>query len=300
MFDTSALDKTKVVLVGYSGGADSVYLYNKLKEEGFDVVIGHVNYAWCESEDQIGQAILKGFPNIKYVKAPQGKKDEWTARNFRREMFKQWCEELETNQMVMGHHMDDNSETLIFRLVRGTSLQGMNGIQYVSDIDNKVKIVRPMLALTKAQIIQECIQQGWTWWEDPANHNLDYARARIRNRVVPELMEISANASKNLIKFAKKTQEVSDYMINLCASKASYHWSIKDNKSFLQVNRKQLMAMQPIEREYFWKYHLRTMTAKTVTNLEHALINQKRTYIRGFIVDANNDWVTLIQNEQQI
>lgn len=300
MFNTSALDKNKTVLVAYSGGADSVFLLNKLNQEGFKTVIGHVNYAWCEAENQIGLKLLEANPNIKYIKAPEGKKDEWSARIFRREMFKQWCKELETDQMVTGHHMDDNAETLIFRLIRGTSLQGMNGIQYMSDIDHEVNIVRPMLNLTKQEIINECLKQGWPWFEDPANYNLDYSRARIRKNIVPEITQISTNSTRNLIKFAKETQAVSDYMINHCASKAAYCWSTaKDlnNKtvSLLKVNRQDLLNMLPIEREYFWKYHLKTMTGITVKNLEHAVLTGKRTSIKGFIVTSDKSFITLTE-----
>ena len=284
---TTGLELSKPVLVGYSGGADSVLLLYLLQQQGFDCYIGHVNYAWCDDEDKQGQLISQ-MPKVKYIKQP-GLLTEQAARNFRRKMFVQWAEELNTTQVALGQHQDDHLETVLFRMLRGTGLTGLRGIQYLSNIDNKVDLYRPLIQMTKQEILDLCNQHSLEYWDDPANWNTHYSRAQIRHKIMPELIKCNPRAKNNLVRFTQEVSRVNEYMLIKCMKLAQVN---RDNTS-IKASKSDLLKVDPLEREYFWKAHLGTLTQKQINGLELALTKQVQVAIKDYKVTHDGNWLVL-------
>lgn len=126
---------------------------------------------------------------------------ETAARNFRYEVFERLLKEGKADVIATAHHADDNAETVLFRLCRGTSLSGMRGI-----VERK-GFVRPLLNCTRAQIEAYAAEYRVPHVEDESNQNTDYTRNILRHVVLPQLNEAIPGASGNIARFSATAAE---------------------------------------------------------------------------------------------
>ncbi len=186
-----------VVLVGLSGGRDSVALLLLLLEQGCkEVVACHVNHGIrgeeADADEQFCVVLCKrlGVQMVcKHADVPalaQSTKQslETAARQVRREFFLQVAQEYGATAIALAHHADDQAETVLFRLGRGAA--GTRGMKAVDAWQGKL-LIRPLLQLTRADITAWLQARGETWRDDSTNAVADVARNRIRHEVVPAL-----------------------------------------------------------------------------------------------------------------
>lgn len=188
------------VLVGVSGGADSVVLAHLLHKAGVKIGIAHCHFnlrGADADEDQIFSHQLArdlGVPffTTKFETDTYAKTRkvsiQMAARNLRYFWFEKLCKEEGFQHIAVGTHLIDNIETFIFNAAKGTGLSGLRGIKPV----NK-NVIRPLITVTKSEIYTYANQHGLSWREDVSNQSLKYHRNKIRHKVLPVLEEINPN-----------------------------------------------------------------------------------------------------------
>ena len=184
------------VAVAVSGGPDSVCLLHVLLElaPAFDVSlsVAHLNHQLrgAESDEDerfvAGLAARVGLPFVRTGTDLAAANDnlEQAGRRARRAFFAG----LKTDRIALGHTRDDQAETVLFRLLRGAGLRGLAGIYPVTDDDSdRPSYVRPLIEVTRGEVIAFLRSRGITWREDSSNLDPRFARNRIRRALLPQL-----------------------------------------------------------------------------------------------------------------
>jgi tRNA(Ile)-lysidine synthase len=184
------------VAVAVSGGPDSVCLLHVLLElaPAFDVSlsVAHLNHQLrgAESDEDerfvAGLAARLGLPFVRTGTDLAAAKDnlEQAGRRARRAFFAG----LKADRIALGHTRDDQAETVLFRLLRGAGLRGLAGIYPVTDDDSgRPSHVRPLIDVTRGEVIEFLRGRGIPWREDSSNLDPRFARNRIRSSLLPEL-----------------------------------------------------------------------------------------------------------------
>jgi len=134
--------------------------------------------------------------------------------NARRARYDALCEIAEgagSGLIVTGHHADDQLETLLMRLMRGTGVRGMGGVSPTRKMGS-MRIVRPMLGVTRDEIEGLCRDAGLGWQHDHTNDDLGYLRNRIRHEVVPVLVKIEPQIATRISGLAEDCREMSEFV----------------------------------------------------------------------------------------
>ncbi|MDO4188815.1 MAG: tRNA lysidine(34) synthetase TilS [Lachnospiraceae bacterium] len=230
------------VVVGLSGGADSVCLFlilNKLQKKlGFELHALHVNHGirgLSSKRDEDFSKALCEKNNVPYTayyaNVPQVAKDtgltlEEAGRNVRYALFNKYakelyCEEKKEIKIAVAHHKNDQAETVLFNMVRGSGLKGIGGMSPVSkrtiggeEADNNfnVNVIRPLLCLTRKEIEEFLAEEEEGFCIDETNEDNDYSRNQIRNNVIPNLNEIQPRTVEHISLMAEEARELVEYM----------------------------------------------------------------------------------------
>lgn len=212
------------ILVGYSGGPDSTCLLHLLYEGGWPVAACHLNHSIHPSADEVedgcrqfceerGIPFLTGKADIPAMRRATGMGEEEAGRWARRAFFGQAKTALECSVVALAHTLDDQAETLLMNLTRGTSLRGLGGMSVV-----KEGIFRPLLGISKAEILEYCQEEGLAYVTDPSNLDLTSVRARLRSRVFPELAAINPQALQSFGRTARLIQEEDRFLNGMAAA----------------------------------------------------------------------------------
>lgn len=195
--DMSAL-AGKRVLCAVSGGADSMCLLHLLCASGADVVAAHYEHGirgeesrrdarfvenWCAER---GIKCVVGHGDVPGYAQAHGLGTEDAARRLRYEFLQSTAQEHGCGLIATAHNADDNAETLIFNLTRGSGALGLRGIPARRD-----NIIRPLLGVSRAQIEKYNVENGIEHIEDSTNSSDDYSRNLIRHKVMPVLRQIN-------------------------------------------------------------------------------------------------------------
>jgi tRNA(Ile)-lysidine synthase len=192
-------------LLAVSGGVDSMTLAHLCYHSGWETGIAHCNFSLrgCDSDGdeqfvkQWAQQHAIPFFSIrfdtKHYAAAHGISTQMAARTLRYEWFEKIRATQHFSGIVTAHHADDNAETILLNLTRGTGLKGLCGMQPVSGY-----IVRPLLFATRRDIAAYAAANGITYREDASNATTGYARNRIRHNVLPELQKINPSLTESL------------------------------------------------------------------------------------------------------
>ena len=186
------------VLVGLSGGSDSVALTFLLRELAlhgdFEVAaLAHFNHqlrpsaardeTFCRDlAARLGAGILIESADVKSYAQQTRRSIEDAARILRYEFLERAAAQSGAGQIAVGHTQDDQAETFLMKLMRGAGLTGLAGIY-----PRRGRIVRPLLDVTRAELRSYLEGKGERWMDDETNEDLDNPRNRVRHRVIPEL-----------------------------------------------------------------------------------------------------------------
>ena len=196
----------KTIIVGFSGGYDSMCLLDILSDikgmEGFDdlkIIAAHFNHNWRGAEALKEQEVCRLFASSKgfefYTKtAPIGLKQcENEARIARYEFFEEAYENFDADAVFTAHNKDDNAETILYRIIKGTGIVGLKGISEKRDY-----FYRPLLKTTRAEILNYCEKHNLTPNNDSSNSNIAYKRNYIRLNIFPALAKINPSVKDTL------------------------------------------------------------------------------------------------------
>lgn len=205
------------VLCALSGGADSMYLLCQLLEGaeqgGYFVLAAHFNHnlrltarrdenfvrAWCSDK---GIPLTVGQGDVAGRAEELGLGLEECARQMRYGFLAETAEKEGCALIATGHHAGDNAETVLMNLIRGCGLKGLTGIP-----ERRGNIIRPMLAVTRAEIEDYLTGHGVPHVEDETNGDESYTRNRIRRRLIPLLEELNPRAAEHIAAAAVRLRE---------------------------------------------------------------------------------------------
>ena len=196
-----------MLLVAVSGGVDSMCLAEKVRLSGEPFAIAHCNFGLRAADSDADEAFVrdwasahgipchvKRFQTLDYA-ASEGISVEMAARRLRYHWFGQLCREHGYDAVAVAHNANDNAETLILNLLRGTGLKGLMGMKaegFLPDPDfADIPLLRPLLSLTRDDLLAYAKEHGLSWREDATNAQNDFKRNKIRNLVFPLFREIN-------------------------------------------------------------------------------------------------------------
>lgn len=184
------------VVLGLSGGRDSVALLHLLRQQGCCVQACHVHHgirgeaadadaAFCRALcERLGVGYTQHNIDVPALAASSKMSLELVARMARQDLLKQTARAHHTHTIALAHHANDQAETVLFRLARGAA--GHRGMREVQEFDDFLWI-RPLLQTTRSEITQWLQEHGETWVEDATNSVPDVTRNRLRLEVLPAL-----------------------------------------------------------------------------------------------------------------
>lgn len=206
------------ILVALSGGADSVCLLLLAKELGYNVQALHCNFHLRGEESERDEQFVsdfcqqqgitlhvKHFDTKTYCKE-HGVSIEMGARELRYDWFEEMLTETGSSHIFVAHHQQDQAETLLLNLLRGSGLRGLAAMHYIHG-----NVVRPLLDTTRQQIEDYLTQRGQTWITDSTNYERDAQRNIIRLDVLPLLQSINPQAVRHIAETASAVQESLPY-----------------------------------------------------------------------------------------
>lgn len=216
------------VLIGVSGGADSVCLCLLLKELStqmhFTVEVVHVEHGIRGEESRQDAAFVEKLCKqhkipcrVVNVDVPAYAKEahlgeEEAARVLRYRVFADVAEETPGVRIALAHHLEDNAETMLFQLIRGSGLDGLCGMQPVRSGETGEVYIRPFLQIGRGQIESWLMHRGQEFCTDSTNLDEAYSRNRMRKRVLPQLAGINPQAVAHMNQTMAQLREIRDYM----------------------------------------------------------------------------------------
>jgi len=222
------LEKGDSVLIGLSGGADSVCLAQVLYEfrQEYDLKLAAVccHHGLRGEEADRDVLFVEDFckeRNITFYKAYEDVKEraekkklsmEEAGREYRYETFRRIMEKNQYCKLAIAHNADDRAETMLFHLARGTGLSGLCTMEPVREFFAGHWLIRPLLWTKKADIEVWLKEKGIGWRLDGSNDENIYTRNRIRHFVLPELKKVNDRAVEHMGETAQQLSEVSSYL----------------------------------------------------------------------------------------
>ncbi|WP_270167104.1 tRNA lysidine(34) synthetase TilS [Paenibacillus sp. SYP-B4298] len=245
------------IIVALSGGPDSTALLHLLwmmaREEGITLEAAHVNHgfraeesaqerqmveAWCA---ELGIPLHVAELNLPQYIARTGMNAQAAAREQRYAYLHEAAAASLAQRIALGHHADDQAETVLMRVIRGTGPGGLAGMP-VKRKENNVELIRPLLRITKAELIAYCNHYQLPYCIDSSNEKRHYFRNQIRLEVLPYLEQINPRLSGSLLRLADMAREDDNYMEHQTAAimaekvKLEPHAAMMDRQSLLELH----------------------------------------------------------------
>ena len=201
-------NKNETIVLALSGGVDSMVLFDILMnlDLNLKIVLAHVNHNKRE-ESKMEYEMLKKL--AKKSKIPfEGYEVELNdnsnfhddSRNQRYTFFRVIAQKHKASKIVVAHHLDDQVETIIMRLIRGTSFSGYAGIPSIRK-DRNISIIRPLMKVSKKDILDYARDHNIVYYEDLSNSEDFYTRNRYRNKIFPLLRIENPNLNERILQF---------------------------------------------------------------------------------------------------
>lgn len=308
------LDKLKrelpnniTIITATSGGPDSMVLLNLLstvkKEKSLTIVCAHVNHKLRKESDDEAKMVKEycAQNNIifEYMTIDEYKGNtENYARKKRYEFFETLIKKYSSPYLLTAHHGDDLMETIMMRLIRGSSLKGYAAF---SEITSKIyyKIYRPLITKTKEEILNYVKSNNIPYALDKTNDSDVFTRNRIRKYILPKLKEENKNVHLKFLEYSKTLSETDAYFKNLLEKIIPNIY--KENKLNIELFLKEEPLIQKkiiqniLDKTY--KENINLIKDVHVNNILSTIKNQKPNkkinlpYNKIFIKSYNNAWI---------
>ena len=263
----SYLDPQGLYVVACSGGADSLALTDAMLQAGFAMCVCHVEHglrgaaAQADADFVLSWCAARGVRcEVCRVKAGEyaqvhGLSEEDAARQLRYRALASVLEKTGAAAVVTAHQQDDQAETVLLHLLRGSGLRGAGTVTIPADEAGQapvsVQVLRPLLTLTGAALRAYCRARRLTWREDHTNAELRYTRNRVRRQLMPLLYSFNPNITKGLSRLAQVARADADFVrgaaleaFNACVCPAG---AAQDKLARAAVAKAVQMAAEPMK-----------------------------------------------------
>ena len=291
---------SEYVVAAISSGPDSMCLLDILMNlnKKYKIVVAHVHHNLRDESDEEAKKLeeycknnMLIFEMMKIEEYPNNKFSEEAARKIRYEFFDKLIKKYNSDVLFTAHHGDDQIETILMRLTRGSSLKGYAGIEPISK-DRGYKIARPLLYLTKEEIIT-CLDNKGIWYSiDKTNSDLKYTRNRFRKNVLPELKKENKNVHNKFNEFNKKLLLADKYIQK---QTNIYYKEIVDNTDIdvLAFNKLDRILKIYILEKYFKNIYKENIGLFTNKHIE--FIISKMSQNKNVVLDLPDNKKALIE-----
>ena len=263
-------------MVAVSGGPDSIALLRAMLSIGSrtndfhkqNLLVGHVNHQLrgADSDDDaqfvkticadLGVTFLEPGSNEKQAAPESSKPSEETLRNFRYDKLLELATQAGARYLITGHNFDDQVETILFRIFRGTGISGLAGIPRVRLGNDSVTIVRPMLNIRRREIEAYLKHINQDFRVDATNAQSDYARNFLRNELLPLVKtRFGEKTLDSLGRLGVQAMEIDTYLNQAIAPLQKS--IIRQTQESIEIDRGQLKDIDPVLLRQFiiqiWK-----------------------------------------------
>lgn len=221
--ENNLINEGDVIVIGVSGGPDSITLLtclNKYKEKlKYTIIVAHVNHLIRKDSTDDEQFVEKVCQKMKIkflakrvdvnkIAKETKRGTEETGRAIRYEFFDEILKNENANKIAIAHNMNDNAETMLINMIRGSGLNGLEGIQP----QEYSKYIRPLINCTRKEIEEYCEKYNLQPRIDSTNSENIYTRNIIRNKIIPELQAINPNIINTLSRTSKIIKQNNNYI----------------------------------------------------------------------------------------
>lgn len=232
------------ILVGVSGGCDSVVLLDVLIKSGYDCIIAHCNFNLRSKESLRDEKFVRklaksydipylgtDFQTIEYSKR-HGISVEMAARELRYEWFEKMRVFTKSAAIVVGHHRDDNIESILLNIARGTGLKGLVGMPLRNGY-----VIRPLLGSSRDEIREYATNNKLKFVEDSSNQSTEFKRNKIRHEIIPLFEELNPNFRQRLIETKNNLEEASNFANDQLSKIRTDFVKKESGKMFLDIKK---------------------------------------------------------------
>lgn len=284
------ISENENVVCAISGGPDSMCLLDllvKLKNKyKFNIVCAHVNHNMrIESNEEevfVKNYCLDNDVIFEYMKITNYSDDNFhaCARNIRYEFFENLIKKYNSKFLFTAHHGDDLMETVLMRIMRGSTLKGYGGFSRISN-KNNYKVVRPLITLTKKQIEDYDIENNIPYAIDKSNFKDVYTRNRYRKYILPKLKDENTNAHMKFYNFSEYLIEAGNYFENLSKKICDEIYVNKKLDIIKFKNYEHIIQIYIIYNilESIYKENIDKINSKHVDNIINLINNKNNGYI---------------------
>jgi tRNA(Ile)-lysidine synthase len=218
------------IVVAVSGGADSTALLDALvrlrERKGLlgAIIVAHLNHQLRGEEsdedesfvrklaDQLNLPVCAERIAVADHARSEKKNLEATARRLRYDFLRRVAEEREANFVFTAHTLDDQAETVLMRLARGSGAEGLRGVHRIVVWSEQLKLARPMLAVTRAEVIEHCEHYKLAFRRDSSNLSTDFTRNRVRHELLPLLETFNPRIQESLARASELIADDEDFL----------------------------------------------------------------------------------------
>ncbi|WP_370449432.1 tRNA lysidine(34) synthetase TilS [Aquimarina sp. BL5] len=311
--------KEKKLLIACSGGLDSMVLTYMCHLLGLDFGIAHCNFklrgAESEGDEEFVSEVankmkvpfyVTNFETEQYAKKHK-LSIQMAARELRYNWFRELILEYQYDYVLTAHHKDDNLETFLINLSRGTGIDGLTGIPEINDV-----YVRPLLPFSRNQILEFAQKNTISWREDSSNSSTKYVRNKLRHDVIPELLAINPQFLQNFETTLDHLKQTRTFVKNQVkrVKKDVFEYSELDTIKIpihkLQEHNEPKTYLYFLLKEYgftAWDDIARMLTAqsgKQVFSPTHRLVKNRWYLLLCPIVEEVSDRVYKIPEEENM
>ena len=266
------------IVVGVSGGPDSMALLHAMVELNLYPIAAHFDHQIRDESkreadfvqeyaESVGIAYRGGSGNVIEFSKAEGMSIEEAGRFLRYQFLFQTADGEGAGGVAVAHHADDQVETILMNLIRGTGMKGLQGMQIVSlpsEWSKSIPLVRPFLSVDKDQVLEYLTDNDVPFLIDPSNSDLIFYRNKIRHELIPQIEQYAPGFKKRLIQTAEiisaeseTLDQVADTAWNKCLASQGASYIQLERGKFLEnspaikrrIIRKALAVLRPEHRD---------------------------------------------------
>jgi tRNA(Ile)-lysidine synthase len=244
------------ILAAVSGGPDSTALLHLLwrlsGECGFALAAAHVNHGFRGEESEREAAFVRrlceelGVPldaveyDLPSYIEETGMNAQAAAREKRYAFLRLAAARRGASRIALAHHADDQAETVLMRLLRGAGTSGIAGMP-MKRREGNVELIRPLLRISKLELLQYCAREGLVYWEDSSNRKTVYFRNAVRLEILPFLERYNPNVSASLVRLAEISRAEDDYLAR--ETERAMAGSVRRERDGFAMDRKAFLGL---------------------------------------------------------
>ncbi len=259
-------DLSKPVVIGVSGGPDSLCLLDLMRKTGIPIIVGHLNHGLREEAEAEAEKVKKQCEDLQipcYFKRINVLKEaithhysiEEAGRIARYKFLFALAHEHAAQAVVVAHNSDDQVETILMHLIRGSGATGLTGMEYrqlPNEWSDKIPLTRPLLGVEKQEVLTYCETNALSPSFDKTNQSKTYYRNRLRLELIPFLERYNPKIKKRLVCMADVIREEDDFLTQVTL-KTLESIVTAQGESYYVINRSALNAVhQAVRRRAFY------------------------------------------------